>query len=272
MTDTTLLGQIKGVASTLILLPTEPSYDEVASALSLYLLLEEKSALTVGCPSPMLVEFNRLVGVDRIVTELGNKNLVIKFVDYKASDIEKVSYDIENGEFKLSVVPKGGMIAPSEAQMHVSYSGVSAQAVILVGGDSTERFPALSEKSLSDAKLVHVGTRELVGGSGVGVVTLAKPFASISEVVGNLAKDEKLQPSADVATNLISGIEVGSDHFMAPEVTADTFQLVAELLRLGGVRMNDVLVAESFPAGSIPQGTPPSDWFGPKVYKGTSVS
>ena len=54
----------------------------------------------------MVVEFNRLVGVNKITTELGNKNLVIKFKYYKVAGSEIVSYDIEKGEVKLSVMPK----------------------------------------------------------------------------------------------------------------------------------------------------------------------
>jgi hypothetical protein len=79
------------------------------------------------------------------------------------------------------------------------------------------------------------------------------------------------------------GIEEGSHEFKSPEVTADTFQSIAILLRAGGQRMPERPRRESFPSGSIPGELPvepekkeeptPQEWFKePKIYKGTSVS
>ena len=100
----------------------------------------------------------------------------------------------------------------------------------------------------------------------------------------------------DVATNLVMGIEEGSNHFESSEVTPDTFEVFAFLLRNGGQRLPKTkLESKNFPPGSIPgqpifsQKTiqqpiaeqvegkeevvenPPQDWLQPKVYKGTSV-
>src|SRR3990170_2413379 len=120
--------------SILILLPTKPFFDQVAAGLSLFLSLREPKQVQICCPSPMTVEFNRLVGVNRISQELGNKNLVIRFADYKASDIERVSYDIENAQFRLTVIPKQKVSPPTKEQVELSYSGISADTVIIIGG------------------------------------------------------------------------------------------------------------------------------------------
>src|SRR5689334_79210 len=98
--DNTLSQLIDSSSSVLIILPTKPYFDQVAAGLSLYLALRDKKDATITCPSPMTVGFNRLIGVQKIVSEIGNKNLTIKFAGYDATNIEKVSYDIENGEFK----------------------------------------------------------------------------------------------------------------------------------------------------------------------------
>src|SRR3972149_3066864 len=121
---------VDSASSILILLPNKPYFDQVAGGLSLYLSLSDKKPTAVSCPSPMTVGFNRLIGVNKISSEFGNKNLVITFPNYDAANIEKVSYDIENGEFKLTVVPKEGFTAPQKEQINITHSGISADLVI----------------------------------------------------------------------------------------------------------------------------------------------
>ncbi|MEK7111768.1 MAG: hypothetical protein AAB875_00410, partial [Patescibacteria group bacterium] len=94
MTENPLGSLIESSRSILILLPTKPYFDQVAAGLALYLALRETKETIIASPSPMLVEFNRLVGVNKVTLELGNKNLSIRFSNYRANDIEKVSYDI----------------------------------------------------------------------------------------------------------------------------------------------------------------------------------
>ena len=99
------------------------------------------------------------------------------------------------------------------------------------------------------------------------------------------------------------GIEESSNSFSSGKVTADTFSVVAALMRLGGKRQPSVLVQENLPPGSVPgqftakpaqtpsdrqtgkkpqmnfkqdqksltdefKGSPPSDWLEPKIFKG----
>ena len=78
---------IDGSKSILIMLPTKPFFDQVASGLGLYLSLRDKKDVQVYSTTPMTVEFNRLIGVNKISQELGNKNLIIRFVEaaYKSA-------------------------------------------------------------------------------------------------------------------------------------------------------------------------------------------
>ena len=308
--QTNFTSLIDSATSILILLPTKPYFDQVAAGLSLYLSLKEKKEVAISASSPMMVGFNRIIGIDKIVTEVGNKNLTIKFAGYDAGNIEKVSYDIENGEFRLTVVPKIGFTSPTKEQMDLSYSGVSADLVVLIGGANDSHFPILSAKEVEGAKIVHIGTRVMA--SSHEVMSFAKPGSSTSELIANLIRESGLSIDADIATNLVMGIEEGSNNFNSNEVSPETFETFAHLLRSGGVRSpRTKLSPTSFPEGSIPnrpfsippqvtsnvrkvmqqietvspdtEGTPeaeqdinvtdtnaPDDWLQPKVYKGTS--
>ena len=274
---------IESATSLQIILPTRPFFDQVASGLSLYLSLREKKDVSIYSPAEMTVEFNRLVGVNKISNELGNKNLVLKFKDYYADNIERVSYDIENGEFKLTVVPKPGAPSPKKEQMDVSYAGISADTAILIGGANENHFPDLVKKEMTGIKLIHIGTKELITSQKLETMSFAKPASSVSEIVATLLKDNDFGVDSDVATNLLMGIEDASGNFTSPSVGPETFEMMAYLLRKGGKRRAQMGITQrtNFPKGSIPgegggekvkEVQAPNEWKGPKIYKGTSVS
>lgn len=282
---------IDSANSILILLPSKPYFDQVAAGLALHLSLGDKKEVAISCPSQMVVEFNRLVGVNKIAQELGNKNLVIKFAGYQAGNIERVSYDIENSEFRLTVIPKPGMPSPKKEQANLSYSGVSADTIILIGGANESHFPALASNNLVGAKFVHIGIRALSVSPEKGIMSFARPASSVSEVIASLIKEIGLNLDMDIATNLLMGIEEGSNKFSSPEVSAETFQTVSDLMKAGGKRVRKTpLQKGAFPPGSIPGRVPqvqppsakapegegkeetPKSWLEPKIYKGTSIS
>src|SRR3989344_5671294 len=207
--------------SVLILLPTRPYFDQVASALSIFLAFREEKDISVYSPTPMTVEFNRLIGVNKISQELGNKNLVIRFTDYRATDIERVSYDIENSQFRLTVIPKQKSTPPTKDQIDLSYSGVSSDTVIIIGGANESHFPALSTKDLTGANIVHIGTRDISLASNKSYVSFSRPASSVSEIAADLIKESGKTMDADIATNLIMGIEESTSNLSDPVVTAD---------------------------------------------------
>jgi hypothetical protein len=291
----------------LILLPSKSVLDCVAGGLSLYLsLLSSGKNVSISCFDPMTAEYSRLIGVDKVTADLGNRNLSIKFINYDANNVDKVSYDIEEGQFKLTISPKIGFMSPTNDQIGISYSGSSCDLVILIGGANDSHFPNLSKEELKSAKLVHLGTRLLEVTSEAEVLSFARPASSTSEIIAKLLKDSGFILDQDIATNLLAGIEEQSKNFQSSEVTADTFEIFAELLKLGGRRMPHIMPARSFPQGSIPtrpfnqvvqpqngivndahvadkQMTPeeaemelnqeiPAAWSEPKIFTGTTVS
>lgn len=277
--DKSFKNLIEAAKSILLLLPANPNFDQTAGGLALFLALKDKKQTTIACPTPMVVEFNRLIAVDKITKELGNKNLVISLADYNPDNLEKVSYDLEeNGEMKLKIMTKPGGVPPREDQVKLTYTGVSADLVILIGGVDQTSFPDLtSNKDLAEVRLAHIGT-EGAKIEGKDAISLARPASSISELIGALIKESGLEVDADMATNLIMGIEEGSKNFTDASVTGETFSMVGELMKLGGKRAGAVPPKGMFPPGAIPGEIPgqggqvPQSWFDPKIYKGTSVS
>ena len=276
--DNSFSSLISSANSILVLLSDKPFFDQVAAALSLSLSLKGVKDVSISSPNPMTVEFNRLIGIDKITQELGNKNLTIKFKNYPAENIERVSADVEGSEFKLTVIPKEGLTSPQKEQVELSSSGVASDLVILVGGNNDSDFSSLNREDLSGAKIVHIGIKQLLASPDKGIISFTLPVSSLSELVTILIKEGNLTLDGDTATNLIAGIENGTGNFTGEAVSADTFEVFAHLLRSGGQRQQKGGLKREYPKGLIPtapQPAPqstPKDWFEPKIYKGTSVS
>lgn len=282
-------GQLKpiidGSKSVLLLLPVNPTFDTVAGGLGMYLALQSQKEVSIACETPMTVEHNRLVGVNKISSEAGDKNLVIRFKNYHANNIERVSYDIENGEFRLTVIPKPRNSAPQREHVHLTYSGVAASTLFLIGGSHEEHFPMLKSSDAANLKKVHIGVRSLNVTGGQNIMSLARPASSVSELVVHLLREAEFSLEADVATNLLMGIEEETNSFTTQEVTSETFEIVSYLLKSGGQRKPKNLPdSRFFPPGAIPgeklhpleeaeKGDIPKAWMEkPAVYKGTSIS
>lgn len=274
---------LSSAKSILVILPTKPYFDQVAAGTALYLSLKGHKESMIYSPNPMLVEFSRLIGVQKISSDVGNKNLNIIIKGYDAEQIEKVRYDVVGGDLNLTIIPKTGLLAPNKEQVLMDYSGISADTVVLIGGANESHFPILSSPELEGVKIIHIGTRALNMESGKPILSFARPASTVSELMAMLLMEGGLELDQEIATNLLMGIEEGSHDLKSPEVNADTFQTMAVLLRAGGQRMPERPKRESFPQGSIPGDIPvepekkeepaPQEWFKePKIYKGTSVS
>lgn len=249
--ENSLLSLIDSASSVLVVLPNKPYFDQVAAGLALHISIGDRKDCLVYSPSPMMVGFNRLVGINKVSSDLGKKNLTIKFINYDATSIDKVGYDIEGGEFKLTVTPKTGLVAPGREQIVMDYSGAVADLIILIGGSNNSDFPILETDDLVNSRIVHIGTRVLE--SGREVLSLAEPASSVSELVAKLIKENNLSIDPDVATNLAMGMEDGSSNFISSEVSPETFEMFAHLLRNGGRRIPKVKLSPAgFPPGAIP--------------------
>jgi hypothetical protein len=245
--------------SILILLPTKPFFDQVAAGLALFLALRQaEKDVQIVSSSPMTVDFNRIIGINKITQELGSKNLIIKFLDYNPKDIERVKYDLEGDKVVyLSVIPMPGKKAPAKDQVQLSYSGIAADAVFLIGGTNDSHFPQLAGKDLASAKLVHIGIKDVLL-TDKHPISLSRPASSVSEVIYFLLKNTNFEIDQDVASDLLMGIEQETDNFSARSANADTFMAVADLMKRGARRFasQSVVMQSQFPPGAIP-GMPP---------------
>ena len=233
-----VLGEAK---SALIILPENPSIDSSAAGLALSLALRrnEKSPLSVSvaCPTPMTVEVNRLVGVNEVRQDYADKNLVVSFINYPAEDVDKVSYNIENGQFTLTIAPKPGHTLPAKEQIDIKHQDLMPDIVIIVGANFPDGLGRFSQEHqiLDNPNLTLLANTPLSGWPR-GVELIDPGASSISEVADNVITELGLSLDGDIATNLFLGIQDGTANFTTPSVTADTFAKAATLISNGARR------------------------------------
>lgn len=265
----------------LVLLPQNPNFDAVASGLSLYLALRaHEKEVTIACPSQMIVEFNRLVGVDKVRQELGGQNLSLTLDNYQAEEIEKVSYNIEAGKFNLLIVPKAGARPPRQEQVRIGYAGAAAEVVIIVGAKSRGelgKFSGNQDLFASQTNLVLLGNLPVQGFQNA-VEVIDPAAACASAVVFQILEQANLPLDADISGNLLAGMRAGTNNFQGPQVFAETFAAAARLAQVGGPAQvapppstQPPVHPESPEPPQESSQEPPEDWLAPKVYKGSTL-
>lgn len=268
--------------SFLVLIPQNPDMDAVSAGLSLYLALgNQGKEASIACPTPMRVEFNRLVGVNRIRENVGDRNLNISFENFEAGGIEKVSYDIDNGKFNLKVVPKPGYSAPAPEQVKIEYAGAAAEAVIVVKVEKKQDLGKFAENEDFFLNTQTVLVSNLPSQGFQSPIEVVDPRAtSCSEVVFQIVENWGWQIDADLAGNLFMGLRAGTNNFQNGNVSSETFAIASKLMR-SGAKMEPQFQGQPVPQQNQPfmspgsqqgQGQePPQDWLQPKVYKGSKL-
>lgn len=282
---------LAGAKQILILLAQNPDLDSVAAGLSLYLSLgKQQLNVSIGCSTSMTVGFNRLFAVDKIKSRIGNQNLVVSF-NYPEDSLEKVSYDKDpqNQKFNITIEPKAGMQSLDANSVEFSYTGSNADVIFVIGARSLEDLGDLfknEQKLLEDKSKTLVNLSSLDNSSQFGTVNLYDPTASgCSEIVFSVLTVLQLPLDSDMATNLLVGIEAKTANFTSPQTSADTFEIVSQLMRLGAKKGHIPAVATrppSMPSWSRPVtpapspvpattfNTTPPDWLKPKIVTSSS--
>lgn len=249
-----ILGEAK---SALIVLPENPSIDSASAGLALAIALRrnEKSPLSVSvaCPTPMTVEVNRLVGVNEVRQDYADKNLVVSFINYPAEDVDKVSYNIENGQFALTIAPKPGHTLPAKEQIDIKHQDLMPDIVVIVGANFPDGLGRFSqEHQILDNPNLTLLSNVPLSGWPRGVELIDPGASSISEVADSVITELGLSLDEDIATNLFLGIQSGTANFTAPNVTADTFAKAAALISNGARREPTVVPQKPVQRSQVP--------------------
>jgi hypothetical protein len=242
--DNTLLQKIKDAIAKSnnigIVVGQNPTLDQMAAALSLYLLLNQvNKKAVVASPTNPIVEISSLVGINKVQTSLGGDSgdLIVSF-PYVEGEIEKVSYTLEN-EF-LNIIVKAGEQGLSFDERDVKYiRGSGSVDLLFVVG--TAKLADLGELAngdkLNSAKIINIDNQQDNQGFG-DIVLVDKSASTVCEIIGDLVLNLGFHIDQDAAQNLMSGIVDATDNLQAPNTTALALE-IASIAMKSGARRDD---------------------------------
>lgn len=238
--------------SILVIFSSHASGDVQASVTGLYkaLIAQGKNPRLLTPQKQESYVFSELLEAQ---SELGQENLVISF-PYTPDKVDKVSYHIseDTQQFFLTVKPKTGVSPLDTQDVNFKYTGASADAVILFGFSELEQLEQLyfGYEDLFTTVPLFVITNQTVH-FGTHQANTAET-SSFSECIAQLLLQAGYTLTVEVATPLLYGIEAATQRFTSAQVSADTFEVAAQLLRSGAQR------------APVQQQTPPSRAQSPK--------
>ena len=271
--------------------------DEMASALSLYLALQENQKnVTVICPTDPIVELSSLVGIDKVkrAFEGGQTGDLTVTFPYKEGEIEKISYTLEEG--KLNILVKAGENGLNFNEKDVEFNrGQVAPGLVFVVGTPrlSDLGTAFDMDVLKDSKVINIDYKAENQGFG-DIPLLGSNASSVSELMANFLSSLNFKMDVDISSNLLSGLISATDNFQLPSTSALAFETAASLLKKGAVRKTKELArsdtkedaffspkeptfakapageTEKKPEVKLDENNPPDDWLAPKIYKGST--
>lgn len=252
-----IADELQRAGTVVIVLPPNPTLPQVGAGLGVFLALEQAGKnVEIVCRTPMLVEANQFVGVQKVKTSLSGHNLIISF-DYIKDAIEKVSYNVESGKFNLVVSPKPGYAPLSHESVSYSYSGTNDDLTILVGTND----PAVLEGILPADKqqISNRNSIALVPGGDRTLVT------EVAYLISNLG----ISPDLDVVNNLFHALTLETQGFT--RASALDFETAAALVRAGATPpIASVAAKASIPHPQATVSEPPmvnEEWLQqPKIF------
>lgn len=240
--------------SILVINPPNPTLDQAAAASALATGLQTlgKQVLLLA-PEIKAEALSALEQQPDFRSEMGNKDLSISFA-YRPEAIDKVSYHIDEQQqrFYLVIKPQKGQAPLDTTSVEYEYTGAEADLIFLVGVQSYESLGQLYEgyeQLFQTSTVVTLNSYEPEFGT---LKISAAELSGLSELTAQLLLALEVQVDEGNATNLLAAIEAKTDRLQSFSTTADTFQLVAELLRRGA-RRKRVNTATIKPSGNFSQ-------------------
>ncbi len=223
-----------------IIVPPNPTHDEMAAGLGMYLALKQMDKnVSVACPTDPTVAISSLVGIDKVQRALSGAggDLVVTF-PYREGEIEKVSYTVDNGQ--LNIVVKAGQNGLSFSQSDVQFrQGGAIPTLIFMMGitDLNQIAGVVNPAEMSGTTVVNIDNKPSNTGFG-DVVHVSPRFSSISEMVADFLTllEPQIELDVDTSQNLLSGILSSTADFQNGKGSYLAFEMAGILMKKGAVR------------------------------------
>ncbi|MDP3974278.1 MAG: hypothetical protein Q8P92_05605 [Candidatus Daviesbacteria bacterium] len=228
----------------LIALPANANIDKLSAGLALFLILEAAGKeISIVCEDTIRVGQSYLFGIDHVQKTLPSTeggNLTISLEGVASSDgtipaLEKLDWFAQDNNLNLVFhVLSGQTFQPTKIVPH--YQGSGFNLVFVIGAANLDSLGSIyrqNQQKFSGVHIVNIDTQS--ANTGFGQTNVLDTNAScLAEVMANLIADLGYSLDADTASNLLAGVFESTTNLTNPQVNADTYMVMANLLRAGG--------------------------------------
>lgn len=219
-----------------IVVSPNPSFDHMAAGLGLYLALKQMNKnVSVVCATDPTVEVSSLVGIDKVQKAFmgAGGDLVVSF-PYKEGEIEKVSYNVDNG--KLQIVVKAGQQGLSFNQSDVSFQqgGAAPSLLFFIGVADMQSVGFTKAPGITVVNIDNKANNTKYG----DIVHVDGKYTSVSEEVADFLTllEPQIELDVDTSQNLLSGILAATNDFQNGQGSYLAFEMAGILMKKGAVR------------------------------------
>ncbi len=221
---TEIKNLISAAKSAFIVVP-QLNIDSIGSALALALLLKKSNITTrVFCPQKTDTNYTKLSGLE-LLTDIYSQNDLIVTLDYPLDQIEKVTYNQDNGKLNLVVQTKDGSTKVADDQIIISNQSSSSDLNFIFGDEST-----LGTNSNIVTKGNWINISPTIGDKQWAKANIIDQDAPFSEILSFLLPMIGLELTPDAAKNLLIALRVATQSFSI-NVSPETFEAGAICLR-----------------------------------------
>lgn len=242
-----IVDTIQGADTILVTVSTNPSVDELSSAIGLTMYLNDMGKHATAVVSGELPPAINFLEPEKTFAPTVDslRDFVIALDKDKADHLR---YKVEGDVVKIFITPYKTVITGKD--LDFSQGDYNVEMVIALGvtdQDHLDKALAAHGKIFHDASVATIGLME----STLGTIDWADGTASsVSELVTSLldaVKNEDYPVSSQVASALLTGIVAATDRFSNDKTSARTMSLAGELMASGA---NQQLIASKLREGT----------------------
>lgn len=224
---------------TLIVLPSVPSTDAIASGLAFLLFLQKqgKKAKVVASDFQLPTNHAFLPNSKEIDSSLAQGEKLVITLRLANTKVDQLSYDVHGDALRVFITPKEGTLSPRDVS--AASGGFEYGLIVTLDAPDLESLGELFERHSDffyNTPIVNIDHR--ARNSNFGQVNLIDPTAtSTSEVLFALLHElGDAFIDADIATNMLAGIISKTKSFQTLSVTPKSLSLASQLIARGARR------------------------------------
>jgi len=237
-----IIEQIQTSSNVGIAVGKNPSIDQMAAGLGLYLALKKNGKnVVIASPTQPIVEISNLVGIDKVKTTLTSNggDLIVSF-PYREGEIEKVKYTLDEEKGALNIIVEAGEKGLNFDEKEVKYvrTGKAFDTFFTIGAASLNDISSLyHSEQITNAIVIAIDNHAQVQQFGQ-IMHVSMRASSISEQIADILTlmEQASIVDIDIAQNLLSGIISATNDFQEQNTTSLAFEMAGILMRKGAIR------------------------------------